>query len=146
MFIRQMRLTLWDGSHPPNKRDQDRLVTNNKQQQPNAPSSGPSEGEARYSQRFFRGRVYTVRTTVAVIQPKKKTVESARRKEEERKKEGEEVRLRTPPSRTRIGSAPHSSLMARSSSRNQGCVKSPSHQSAVWSTVTYYRQCSVIKK
>jgi len=41
-----------------------------------------------------------------------------------------------PPSRTRIGSEPHSSRIARSSSRNHGCVRSPNHQSAVCSTVS----------
>lgn len=42
-----------------------------------------------------------------------------------------EGETRTPPSRMRRGSTPHSSLMADSSALNQGSSRSPSHQSAV---------------
>ncbi len=73
---------------------------------------------------FSRNGTHGIDYTVGVSEP---VVES-----QERRKKG-----RTPPSRTRIGSEPHSSRMARSSWRNHGCVKSPSHQSAVCSTVTY---------
>lgn len=43
---------------------------------------------------------------------------------------------RTPPSRIRNGSTPHSSLTALSRAWNQGSSRLPSHQSAVWSIVT----------
>lgn len=49
---------------------------------------------------------------------------------------------RTPPSRIRNGSTPHSSLTALSSAWNHGSSRLPSHQSAVWSIVTCRKHTS----